>query len=108
MVETVVRACGLFAGALYAAIALWALTLVGSDESGEFLSTVGIVTPGLVAALVFLFGVAVWYGPRARLTRLLSWCVLVVGVVPLVSFSFLLIPALVVAIPCLRQWPEPT
>ena len=91
---------------LYSALCVGVVAYLAMNEPEDALRATIFIAPALVAAALFIWGLVAWQGRRAWLMRLSAWCVLALSVIPLISFSFLLIPLLLSAVPTL--WPKPT
>ncbi|MDA0264706.1 MAG: hypothetical protein O3A93_08675 [Chloroflexi bacterium] len=97
---------------LYTAVLLIVLgMMIGQDSVGqtrppwqEDLIGPAIVVAELSALSLFAWGLVVWSSSLAWKARLLSWLILMVGLVPLVSFSFILGPLLLTTTPALWRW----
>ena len=89
---------------LYGALCVSIVAYLATNEPEDALRATIFIAPAFVAAAQFIWGLVAWQGRRAWLVRLSAWCVLALSVIPLFSFSFLLIPLLLSAIPTL--WPR--
>ena len=63
-----------------------------------------ILVVQLAALSLFVWGLAVWDSKMAWIVRVSAWSILFVGLVPLVTFAFVLGPLLAVAMPVLWPW----
>lgn len=103
----VVRAIAWVAVAVYAAVLVFIVGFIMSDEgAGE--ARIAIVI-SLVMALpltAYAWGLAAWWGRGAWVARLCGWAGMLLGPVPLISFSFLLVPLVLAASPTLLRWRE--
>ena len=97
MKDLVVRLGGVLAGGMFALVSV--LT-VGS--SSEPVLTAFIVAIPLLSAAIFAWTIL---EDRQLKLRRLGFAGMVVGTIPLVSFAFVVVPLLLVALPCL--WLRP-
>ena len=108
MVERALRAWGLVVGIVYGALTLGVIVLIvlmdAINEPEDALVGTAIAVPLLVASGAFIWGQITWNTGRSWIVRTVTWFVLAVGVIPLISFSFILIPLLISALPSL--WPR--
>ncbi len=103
-VERALRAWGLVVGIVYVALALGVIVYFATYEPEDALVGAAIAGPLLVVSGAFIWGQIRWNTRRSWIVRTVAWFALAVGVVPLISFSFILIPLLISALPSL--WPR--
>ena len=101
-VERALRAWGLIVGIVYGALALGVIGYLAAYEPEDALVGTAIAAPILVVSGAFIWGQLTWSTRRSWIVRTVAWFALAVGVLPLISFSFVLIPLLLSALPSLR------
>ena len=94
---------------VYVAVNGFVAAYIVSDE-GLREATVAIGIAGVMALplAAFGYGLVAWNGRAAWVARIAGWTGMLLGTVPLVSFSFLLLPLTLAASPTLLRWREPT
>ena len=102
-VERALRAWGLVVGIVYGALTLVVIVFLAINEPEDALVGAAIVGPLLVVSGAFIWGQIRWNTRRSWIVRTVAWFALAVGVIPLISISFILIPLLLSALPSL--WP---
>ncbi len=103
-VERALRAWGLVVGIIYVALALGVVVYLATSEPEDALVGAAIAVPLLVVSGAFIWGQITWSTRRSWIVRTVAWFALAVGVIPLISFSLILIPLLISALPSL--WPR--
>ena len=103
-VKKALRAWGLVVGILYAALTLAVIVFLAITEPEDALVGTAIAGPLLVVSGAFIWGQIKRSNRRSWIVRTVAWSALVVGVIPLISISFILIPLLISALPSL--WPR--
>ncbi len=107
-VERALRAWGLVVGMVYGALTLGVIVLIllmdAINEPEDALVGTAIAVPLLVASGAFIWGQITWNTWRSWIVRTVAWFALAVGVIPLISISFILIPLLISALPSLWPW----
>ncbi len=103
-VERALRAWGMVVGIAYGALALGVIVYLAATEPEDALVGTAIAGPLLVVSAAFVWGQKTWNTRRSWIVRTIAWFALVVGVLPLISISFILIPLLISALPSL--WPR--
>lgn len=84
---------------LYAALAALALALAASEGNGDFLATMMVVAAPLGAAALYSVGLSRFSGNHGRAVRALGWLAMLGASVALISFSFVVWPLLLLALP---------
>ncbi len=100
-VERALRAWGLVVGIVYGALTLGVIVYLATNEPDDALVGTAIAGPLLVVSGAFIWGQITWSTRRSWIVRTVAWFALAVGVIPLISFSFILIPLLISALPSL-------
>ena len=100
-VERALRAWGLVVGIVYGALTLGVIVFLAINEPEDALVGAAIVGPLLVVSGAFIWGQITWNTRRSWIVRTVAWFALAVGVIPLISISFILIPLLISALPSL-------
>ena len=103
-VERALRAWGLVVGIVYGALTLVMILFLAINEPEDVLVGAAIVGPLLVVSGAFIWGQIRWDTRRSWIVRTVAWVALAVGVIPLISVSFILVPLLISALPSL--WPR--
>ena len=103
-VERALRAWGLVVGIVYWALTLVVIVFLAINEPEDALVGAAIVGPLLVVSGAFIWGQITWTTRRSWFVRTVAWFALAVGVIPLISISFILIPLLLSALPSLWPW----
>ncbi len=103
-VERALRAWGLVVGIVYVALALGVVVYLATNEPEDALVGAAIAGPLLVASGAFIWGQMTWSTRRSWIVRTVAWFALAVGVIPLISISFILIPLLISALASLWPW----
>lgn len=101
--ETAVRAWALVVATAYIVLSLGIVVFLAANEPEDVLVGAAIISPLLVACGAFIWGLITWRTRRSWIVRTVAWLALAVGVIPLISFSFVLIPLLISTLPSL--WP---
>ena len=91
-------------GIVYGALTLVVIVFLAINEPEDALVGAAIVGPLLVVSGAFIWGQIRWNTRRSWIVRTVAWFALAVGVIPLISISFILIPLLISALPSL--WPR--
>ena len=93
---------------VYADVIGFVLALLMNDE-GLRAATVAIGIASFMALplAAFGYGLVAWKGRTAWIARVAGWIGMLIGTIPLVSFSFLLLPLTLAASPMLLRWREP-
>ena len=91
-------------GIVYGALTLGVIVFLAINEPEDALVGTAIAVPLLVASGAFIWGQITWNTWRSWIVRTIAWFALAVGVIPLISISFILIPLLISALPSL--WPR--
>ncbi len=102
-VKRALRAWGLVVGIVYGALALGVIVFLVANEPEDALIGTAIAGPLLIVSGAFIWGQITRNNRRSWIVRTFAWFGLVVGVLPLISISFILIPLLISALPSL--WP---
>ncbi len=103
-VKRALRIWGLVVGIAYGALALGVIVYLAANEPEDALVGTAIAGPLLVVSGAFIWGQITWNTWRSWIVRTVAWFALAVGVIPLISISFILIPLLISALPSL--WPR--
>ena len=103
-VERALRAWGLVVGIVYGGLTLGVIAYLAINEPEDALVGTAIAGPLLVVSGAFIWGQIKWSTWRSWIVRTVAWFALGVGVIPLISISFILIPMLMSALPSL--WPR--
>ena len=90
-------------GVVYGALALGVIVYLATYEREDALVGAAIAGPLLVVSGAFIWGQIKWKTRRSWIVRTVAWFALVVGLIPLISVSFVLMPLLISALPSL--WP---
>jgi hypothetical protein len=85
--------------AVYLALAVLVLAASAGEGDGDIGSTLLVLAGPLVAVGVYGWGLARPVGQRGRAIRVLGWFGMVAGSVALISFSFIVWPLLLLALP---------
>ena len=85
--------------AAYAGLAVLLLAAIASEGNGNFLVTVAVLAAPLAAAGIYACGILQPKGRRGQLTRISGWLAMLAGSIPLISFSFVIWPGLLLALP---------
>ncbi len=89
-------------GIVYGALALGVIGYLATYEPEDALVGAAIAGPLLVVSGAFIWGQITWSTRRSWIVRTVAWFALAVGVVPLISISFILIPLLISALTSTR------
>jgi hypothetical protein len=101
----IVRQAGVVAGTLYAFLCMLVVVVVAGEGQGDAPFAAALVAVPLASAVLYLSAL-VWRDGRHRQARgLIGWFGMVLGMLPLISFSFVVGPLLVVALPTLVLTP---
>ncbi len=84
---------------LYLALATAVLGLARGEGNGDFLSTMAVVAAPLGAGGLYYLGISKSQGNRGRIVRAIGWLAMLAGSVALISFSFVVWPLLLLAVP---------
>ena len=84
---------------LYLALATAVLMMAASEGNGDFLATTIVVSAPLAAGALYSVGLSRFAGNRGRAVRALGWLAMVGASVALISFSFVVWPLLLLALP---------
>ena len=103
-VERALRAWGLVVGIVYGALTLGVIVYLATNEPEDALVGAAIAGPLLVVSGAFIWAQITWNTWRSWIVRTVGWFALAVGVIPLISVSFILIPLLISALPSLWPW----
>lgn len=97
--KSALRDLALVAGGLYFAVALFVVLLVAGEGNNNLGATLALVAIPAGAAATFV--AAAWREPgrHTRAIEVATWFTMVGGSVVLISFSFVLWPALLLALP---------
>ena len=98
-VERALRAWGLVVGIVYGALTLGVIVYLATNEPEDALVGAAIAGPLLVVSGAFIWAQITWNTWRSWIVRTVGWFALAVGVIPLISVSFILIPLLISALP---------
>ena len=98
--EKAIRVWGVFVGIIYSSTVLGLVVIIAMRDPPENnLRIIAFVAPSLVAVAVFIWGVVIWNTRLAWIMRVIAWFVLLLSLIPLISFSFVLFPLLMSALP---------
>ncbi len=103
-VERALRAWGLVVGTVYGALTLGVIVFLATNEPEDAIVGTAIAGPLLIVSGAFIWGQITWNTRRSWIVRTVAWFALAMGVIPLISFSFILKPLLISALPSL--WPR--
>ena len=96
------------AGLYFAVLVVFLASLPTAPDRAHHWSQIvigpAILVVQLAALSLFVWGLAVWDSKMAWIVRVSAWSILFVGLVPLVTFAFVLGPLLAVAMPVLWPW----
>ena len=84
---------------VYATVGAVLLSIIASEGNGDMVVTFAVLFGPLFSALLFARGTAHPTGNAGRFQRILGWIGMVAGSVALISFSFIVWPALILAAP---------
>ncbi len=102
--ERALRVWALMVGIVYGALTLGVIVILATNEPEDALVGTAIAGPLLIVSGAFIWGQITWNTRRSWVVRSVAWFALAVGVIPLISISFSLIPLLISALPSL--WPR--
>ncbi len=108
-IQSVIRLGGFVVVGLYFAVLVVVLAILIAQDRAQHNWWRIVIGPAvlvvqLAALSLFAWGLAVWDSKRAWIVRVSAWSILFVGLVPLVSFAFVLAPILIMALPALWPW----
>lgn len=95
-------------GIYVAVIGFVAAYIINDEGLREATVAIGIACVMALPLAAFGYGLVAWNGRAAWVARIAGWTGMLLGTVPLVSFSFLLLPLTLAASPTLLRWREPT
>jgi hypothetical protein len=90
-----------------AVIGIVAAYIINDEGLSEAAVPIGIAAAKALPLAAFGYGLVAWNGRVAWVARIAGWTGMLLGTVPLVSFSFLLLPLTLAASPMLLSWREP-
>lgn len=88
----------------YLAVIVLVLLFETDRDPGDVPRLAALLAPGVLATGVFLWGTWAWTGTGAWACRVLGWIGMAADSLVLVSFSFVLWPLLLSALPALWYW----
>ncbi len=108
-IQSVIRLGGFVVVGLYFAVTVVVLAILIAQDRAQhnwWQIAIGpaVLVVQLAALSLFAWGLAVWDSKRSWIARVSAWSILFVGLVPLVSFAFVLAPMLTIALPALWPW----
>jgi hypothetical protein len=83
----------------YLALALIVFGISAGEGDGDVASTLLVLAVPLVAGSIYCWGLVRPAGPRGRAIRAFGWFGMLVGSIALISFSFVVWPLLLLALP---------
>jgi phosphatidylserine synthase len=97
--RTVARGAAILGLVVYAGVTVLLFLIVAAEGNAEVIITIAILAAPAIAALLYLRGIRRPNGRAGQLRRILGWFAMLAGSVALISFSFVVWPALLIAAP---------